>query len=224
MTEEIDMERLGAYVDGELDDAEARKVEDAIARSPSLRETVRSLRELNGMVRAATSGSMRAPVPERLLDAIDDGFEARAAGRSLPPYIPGARGPWTHAGLALAASVVVLVVGAASGYLSAEFRIDGEIARLERARAADRDAMDQAVHRALEQEVSGTEVGWENPDSGSHGTVTPVRTYRSAAGKWCREYTLVVIRDDGGSETRRAVACRESEGAWIKRAELFLDS
>ena len=222
MTEDFDIERLGAYLDGELEDAEARKVEDAIARSPSLRETVRALSELNGMVRAAASATLRAPVPERLLDAIDGGFEARARGSLLPSYIPV--GSWARAGLALAASIVVLVVGGVSGYLSAEFRIEGEIDRLESVHAADRNAMDLAVHRALEQEVSGTEVGWENPDSGSYGTVTPVRTYRSDAGKWCREYTLVVNRGGGGSETRRAVACREPEGAWIKRAELFLDS
>jgi surface antigen len=60
------------------------------------------------------------------------------------------------------------------------------------------------VHRALEQEVSGTEVGWENPDSGSHGTVTPVRTYRSAAG--------IGVRHEAGAGLGLIVGTAQRDG------------
>ncbi|RMF84706.1 MAG: hypothetical protein D6744_02575, partial [Planctomycetota bacterium] len=114
--------------------------------------------------------------------------------------------------------------GLGSGYFSARFRVESEIARIQALRAEDRSLVEKTVNQVLETKVSGTAVEWRNPDSGSHGKVTPVRTYRSESGKWCREYTLITITRDGARQSRRAIACREPDGRWKKRAELYLDS
>ena len=125
---------------------------------------------------------------------------------------------------ALAASFAVLAISIAGGDLSAEFRIDRAIARLEAARASDRAFIERAVNHVLETQISDTVVDWLNPDSGSRGTVTPVRTFRGQNGEWCREYRRITVMHDGGTESRRAITCREPGGAWKTRAELFIDS
>lgn len=221
MTTEIERERLAAYLDGELDADEVRAIEEALAASPSLRKALREMREADGLLRAAFSKPLREPAPERLVETVSREFSARrdaaTGGRG------GGASPARYA-LPIAASLAVLLIGLGSGYFSARFRVESEIARIQALRAEDRSLVEKTVNQVLETKVSGTAVEWRNPDSGSHGTVTPVRTYRSESGKWCREYTLITVTRDGARQSRRAIACREPDGRWKKRAELYLDS
>jgi len=221
MMKTIDAQRLSAYIDGELDDEAVRAVEKALAASPALRAELHAMQEADGLLRAAFAEPLREAIPEPLIGVVARGFAARrdaATGGG-----GGGPSPARHL-LPIAASLAVLVIGAASGYFSAEFRVDREIARLNALRAEDRSLVERIVNQALETQISGTPVEWRNPDSGSRGTVTPVRTYRSESGKWCREYTLTTVADDGSARRRRAIACREADGKWKKRAELYLDS
>ena len=260
MTTTIDAQRLGAYIDGELDEEAARAVEEALAASPELRAELHAIQKADGLLRAAFAAPLREAVPEPLIGAVAHGFAARrdakAAKAAKADSGGGGGGGGSGSGgggggggggsggggggggggssgggsslarrmLPIAASLAVLVIGAASGYFSAEFRVDREIARLDAHRAEDRSLVERTVNRALETRISGTAVEWRNPDSGSHGTVTPMRTYRSESGKWCREYTLTTIAGGGAAKNHRAIACREKDGEWKKRAELYLDS
>jgi surface antigen len=83
-----------------------------------------------------------------------------------------------------------------------------------------------AVALALESNVSGKLATWRNPDSGSNGTVEPVRTFRAASGQWCREYiqTADLTTESIQSERRRGIACRDSDGQWRTRVELLESS
>ena len=65
--------------------------------------------------------------------------------------------------------------------------------------ARDRQLMAAAFNTALDTQISGGSVTWQNPASGSRGSITPLRTFRTADGRWCREYGQEI---DG----RRAVA------------------
>src|ERR671924_2143271 len=58
--------------------------------------------------------------------------------------------------------------------------------------AADRAKASAAASQALESVPSGQSVAWRNPDSGNSGVVTPVRTYQTASGQPCREYTQTI--------------------------------
>ena len=56
------------------------------------------------------------------------------------------------------------------------------------------DCQDQQYHvdttqSALETQPTGRASTWVNPDSGYSGTVTPVKTYQTADGTHCREFT-----------------------------------
>ncbi|NQU72425.1 MAG: glycine zipper 2TM domain-containing protein [Rhodospirillales bacterium] len=78
---------------------------------------------------------------------------------------------------------------------------------------ADRLAMQQTSHSALESAPTHQVSSWRNPDSGHSGTVTPTRTYNTPSGHNCREYTQTVTID-GRTETVRGTACRQYDGTW----------
>ena len=78
---------------------------------------------------------------------------------------------------------------------------------------ADRVHQQQTSQRALETSPTGRSTAWRNPDSGHAGTVSPTRTYRTAAGQDCRDYRQTVIID-GRQETAHGTSCRQANGAW----------
>ena len=223
-------ERLVAYVDGELDAAAARAVEAAMAADPKLAETVVALRSEVALIRAAYQEPLRAEVPERLVAAVDAAFAGRHAGRSGPAggarRAPG-RALFRHPAFgAIAASIVAVVVGLAGANYFAERSVEREVVRLAALRATDQEMIEAAVSMALENHVSGQPARWYNPDSGSNGSVEPLRTFKISTGQWCREYAHAV--DLRGWQERqvtlRAIACREAGGRWKTRLQLGEES
>ncbi|KPK40991.1 MAG: hypothetical protein AMJ69_00270 [Gammaproteobacteria bacterium SG8_47] len=53
---------------------------------------------------------------------------------------------------------------------------------------------------------------WRNPDTGNGYTVTPTKTYETAAGP-CREYTIDAIIG-GSTEKIYGTAGRQADGSW----------
>jgi surface antigen len=222
----IEDERLVAYVDGELDAAAARAVEAAVAADPKLAKTVAALRSEVALIRAAYQEPLRAEVPERLVTAVDAAFTGRQAERSTPAG-DAARAWFRHPAFgAIAASIVAVVAGLAGANYFAERGVEREIARLEVLRLADQEMIEAAVAVALETHVSGQPARWHNPDSGSKGSVEPLRTFKISTGQWCREYAQATdLR--GWQERRvtlRAIACREAGGHWKTRLQLGEES
>jgi surface antigen len=78
---------------------------------------------------------------------------------------------------------------------------------------ADRLAMQQTTQKALESNRSGRASTWRNPDSGHSGTITPTKTYDTAAGQPCREYQQTVTIG-GKTESAYGTACRQNDGSW----------
>jgi surface antigen len=70
--------------------------------------------------------------------------------------------------------------------------------------------------RALETTPTSTPVAWRNPDSGSTYRVTPTKTYQTASGQYCRDYSTWAFID-GYEEEVKSTACRTPEGTWINR-------
>ena len=80
------------------------------------------------------------------------------------------------------------------------------------------DCQDRVYHSSTAQDSfayqrSGTTTSWRNPDSGHAGTVTPTRTYKTAGGTYCRDFTQT-ITVDGRFEEATGTACREPDGTW----------
>lgn len=77
----------------------------------------------------------------------------------------------------------------------------------------DRLLHQQAAQQALEVNRSGTASTWTNPDTGHAGSVTPVRTYQTGTGEYCREYQQTVTVG-GQTEQAYGTACRQPDGSW----------
>lgn len=74
------------------------------------------------------------------------------------------------------------------------------------------DMSDQACYgQVLEYAPSNQPVYWES--EGAQYQVTPLRTYQSGSGEYCREYqTYIYI--DGQEQQAYGTACRQPDGAW----------
>ena len=211
-------ETLVAYVDGELSPEQSRDVEARVAADAELAATVEALREGSSALHAAFNEPLRAPIPDRLTKLFD---------APTVTGVPGTRSSswhWLIGPIAapIAASVLVLVVGLGGAFVFTEWQVERKIARLEATRAVDRQMLAAAVALALETHVSGEPAVWSNPDSGSSGTIKPVRTFRAANGQWCREYTQTADLTTEPIQPlhRRAIACRDPDGQWQTRLEI----
>ena len=77
----------------------------------------------------------------------------------------------------------------------------------------DQEYQYDTTQSTLEYKPTGGSAAWVNPDSGHSGSVTPTRTYISASGTPCRDFTQSVTVD-GQRENINATACRQPDGSW----------
>ncbi len=77
----------------------------------------------------------------------------------------------------------------------------------------DRLYAQQTAQKALEASRIGEAVEWRNPDSGHYGSVTPVRTYQTPTGQYCREFQQS-INVGGKNQMAYGRACRMPDGQW----------
>lgn len=117
-------------------------------------------------------------------------------GGALGGLIAGAAGG--SAGTIVASTLGGIIVGGVIGKL-----LDDRDKRL----AAE------ASQNALETAPSGRSVTWRNPDNEHSGAVTPVKTYQTPSGTYCREYEQIVTVD-GKREKVYGTACRQPDGSW----------
>ncbi len=69
-------------------------------------------------------------------------------------------------------------------------------------------------HNALEYVPSHKASTWRNPDTGYSETLTPVKTYQTREGRYCREYVKTVTI--GGEQQQvYGTACRQPDGSWV---------
>ncbi len=78
---------------------------------------------------------------------------------------------------------------------------------------ADMAYFDRTTQHALESNKTGATSTWVNPDTGNQGSITPVKTFETASGVYCREYTQTVSI---GNKEQEAFgkACRQPDGSW----------
>ena len=77
----------------------------------------------------------------------------------------------------------------------------------------DRMLMGQTFNHTMEKAPINAVGQWENPDSKHGGTVVPTRTFVTATGTPCREFTQTVTIG-GQTEQAYGTACRQADGSW----------
>jgi hypothetical protein len=143
-------------------------------------------------------------------------LEAAFAARQHP-RAPSARAMW----LPLAASVLTAIVVGGGTVLIAERRAEDTASRAIAAFRADQQLQAAAFVEAMDRHASGQSVAWINPESATSGSVTPLRTFRAADGRWCREYRKELVAP-GGTERSLDIACREGD-AWLPTSRADAD-
>ncbi|MBN9673220.1 hypothetical protein JF539_22875 [Labrenzia aggregata] len=81
--------------------------------------------------------------------------------------------------------------------------------------SSDRSIAKKNLQHALEKSLSGNAMRWQNPASGASGSVTPLRTWKTAQGTYCRAYLERITFSSGKSLSREGIACRTSSAVWL---------
>jgi hypothetical protein len=206
---EQDVASLSRYLDGEMQPAEARMLEQRLDADADLRLGLVKLQELNHRLRDTLNAS--AQLPASVVDLLDkaevgDETAGRDSGHgSNVLQFPesrrvGALRSWPGA---LAASLVLAVAV-------------GLTLNLGDAPGNSLPGNDRLVSDALDRQASGD--GWARLADGRE--LQPVLTFPHRDGSWCREYLL-----RGGEADWRAVACRDDD-RWVTQAaglESYID-
>jgi surface antigen len=74
-----------------------------------------------------------------------------------------------------------------------------------------------AVSEVMSKGGKDASVSWENPQTGTRGTVTPIATVRSEDGVTCHEF-LASFEREGSSSWMQGEACRANKGKWEVRS------
>jgi surface antigen len=74
----------------------------------------------------------------------------------------------------------------------------------------DRGFLGNSTERSLN---TGQPVSWRNPDTGNYGDVTPVRSYNSNSGQYCREFQQTIYVG-GKKQQGYGTACQQPDGSW----------
>lgn len=85
---------------------------------------------------------------------------------------------------------------------------------------SDRAAYEQTAQKGLNQSNDGEIVEWRNPESGNSGIFRPVRSFRLADGRYCRQYRATVSFDKT-VRSGAGMACRQRDGQWLVVSDDF---
>jgi surface antigen len=232
MTATRDEFLLQAWLDGEADAAQCAEAEAWLAEDPAARDLLRALQAGDALLREAVDAPLREPVPPALLarvEAILAGqvtrLPPRPAASAPAPVAEGAAGlvalpprrRWLP--LALAASIALALVLPAGAWLWSAKVTEQRLAAQRVAHDQALAALETQLQQTLETQVSGTPLPWQQGGEGS-GQLIAVRTYKSAAGQWCREYRIAA-EIQGQPYQERGIACRGPDGRWERKVILL---
>jgi len=200
---------LVAYVDGQLDAAQAEAVEQALREDPEARAIVGVLRSSAAAVKHAYDDVLDQPLPPGLRDLFSDVRpDGRAQATSKVVAFQPRRTFVRHL-LPLAASVAALMIGFAAGYAvfaqSGKFMLAGDDPRSEFYLAA--------LQQALENGNSGASQDYADTAAKVSGTVTIVGSVATTHLGTCREFRHDATTN-AGTETSFGIACRSADGTW----------
>jgi len=210
-----DEQRLQAWMDDELTPADRDAFAERLRREPQLRRQAEALQSLDSVLRQAYDPLMTQVLPPL---RIGDRRPRESAWTLFSRWL-GATQPLRWQPLGLLLLTTVLLAGGSGYWLSQ--RVQFETARQAGELAPrDRRALQLLVDRVLEHQRSGSTVSWQGR-SAQKVTITPVRTFRTDNGQYCREFNERLAL---GTEWReeRVIACREGEQRWDVKARYFL--
>lgn len=174
------------------------------------------------MTKAKTEGIQVEKAPARRITALalcaalvfsttgcitsDSSRENKLAAGTLAGLAAGALLGYEFIGSGSGRWVAALVLGAAGAY--GGYEVTDRLTRW------DRQAMQETAYYSLSEAPAGQTASWRNPDTGTEGTITPLRSYLNGEGRMCRDYQAT-IQVEGESYDGKETACQNEVGAWV---------
>jgi len=214
----LEVRLLCAYIDRELDEQSRQEVDEVLRLDPEALRYVIQAKKLNALTRMALDAGLNLPEGRNAQKALDDKLkhyqEELSAGK-----VRTLNGIINHPYFALAASVILLVIGFQAGTLSLDYKIEKKMLVMETEKRVALAAVESERNRVLEYLPSGQTTIWKSDNGYIQAELMPIRTLRTENNQYCREYKEVVVQNEK-SESRHAVSCRQGKEVW--RTKLIL--
>jgi len=171
-------------------------------------------RDLMGQL-ARDNALLHHAVPADMPDASMDRFQAlidREFARRDLSVTGTAHSSWKTVLVQVAAALVLIAGTFAFTSFWMQTRMDDAVSSLAAHMETERILLAQTVQEALETKVSGEPV-FVGQDGDWREILTPIKTYRSKSGHWCRQY-LRQTTFGGLDLSIRGTACRDGNGTW----------
>lgn len=206
---------IGALLDGEASEDQRRRAETELFKNADARQLFRGMAADQDAVRLAYAGSDHDDGAERLKAVIEREFALRGARRGASPFLLGRL-------TGIAASFILVAVTFAATSLWMQSRHEQQMSEVVAHLELERQLLTSVMQDALETRMSGEKVEISDT-TGLAEVLTPIATYRSKSGHWCRQY----LRQAAYGAHRLAIrgtACRDQSGVWTTvSAEPALD-
>ncbi|MET1416206.1 hypothetical protein ABVF61_28310 [Roseibium sp. HPY-6] len=200
-------ESIGKILDGEASSEERGDLQKEIDGSDGGAGLMRALAEDNALLQSAIPADVPEASMARFRDIIDQEFEKR----DVVP-LPRSQPFWSSPMVQIAASVVMVACTFLFTAFWMQSRMDNAVASLAAHMETERILLAQTVQEALETRVSGEPV-YIGQEGAWTDVLTPIKTYKSKSGHWCREYVRQTTF--GGLDlTIQGTACRDENGTW----------
>ncbi|WP_269584929.1 hypothetical protein [Roseibium sp. Sym1] len=196
---------IGKVLDGECAEEERAALRERIEKLDGGPELMQQMAADNSALQKAVPAAVPDASMERFQSLIDREF----ARRSRPA---GAGAPWTGVVAQMAAALVLIAGTFAFTTYWMQSRMDDAVSSLAAHMETERILLAQTVQEALETKVSGEPVLIGQEGAWSE-VLTPIKTYRSKSGHWCRQY-LRQTTFGGLDLSIRGTACRDVNGTW----------
>ncbi|HXK56862.1 MAG: hypothetical protein KDI74_15185 [Gammaproteobacteria bacterium] len=214
----LEVRLLCAYIDRELDEQSRQEVDEVLRLDPEALRYVIQAKKLNALTRMALDAGLNLPEGRNAQKALDDKLkhyqEELSAGK-----VRTLNGIINHPYFALAASIILLVIGFQAGTLSLDYKIEKKMLVMETEKRVALAAVESERNRVLEYLPSGQTTIWKSDNGYIQAELMPIRTLRTENNQYCREYKEVVVQNEK-SESRHAVSCRQGKEVW--RTKLIL--
>ncbi len=199
MSRRIDDETLSRWLDSELNASDHAATEDAIRAGTEDAKVAARLQAQDDQLRQwfATESSDTS----HLAESIRVGFANKRAKVGTAP-----RHAWW---MPAAAAAAIFAAGLFGFDYMLDRRVNDALEQMRSERQSDLALMTQAMQEVLESQESGTEVAFQNPETGLAFRIKPQRTWKSASGHWCREF-IEVVGDRTNADAPVSTACRVS--------------
>jgi hypothetical protein len=206
-------EQLSAYLDGELDDHEADRIEQQAETDPELRKRIDRLAAVDHRLRAAFPVVPEEPAVARIAAKLKE----TSTVVPFPPRQKEQRDTGARRFVpALMAASLALLIGFGSGFL-----LRGPQETTAPTIAIGPVAKDTALATLLERSPTGSPIAI---GEASHAkSVVVASTFKDRDGRPCREFETLRGVASTGAITAVGVACRE-EGRWVVRGVVALAS